>query len=168
MAKTLNEVSWGQEEPAQEQEQEQEVTPGETANEAFGNVDFLNKLDGQFNSVYNDVTKNNAEELQLFSSKMQKVELSNFAKTISKKLTPEKDEVQTEIDSLMGSSKDDILKIFDDVNVQSNRKKQYEMYGEISNINNIAFRMLQVYINNILIKNGQTKQFINDLAKKVN
>ncbi len=168
MSKLLSEMSWGDPEPEQQEAEQQEQTPGDQANDAFANVDFLNKLDKQFNTVYNDVTKNNAEDLQLFSSKMQKVELSNFAKTVSKKLAPEKDEYQQDIDNLMGSSDNDILKIFDDVTVQSNRKKLYEMYGEISNINNIAFRMLQVYINNILIKNGQTKQFINVVDNEYN
>ena len=162
----INEMGWGQEEP--QQPEAEETTPGDAAKEAFDNIDFLNKLDKKFNSVYSEVTKNSTEELQLFSSKMQKVELSNFAKTISKKLLPEKDEYQQDIDALMGSSENDILKIFDDVTVQSNRKKLYEMYGEISNINNIAFRMLQVYINNILIKNGQTKQFINVIDNEYN
>ncbi len=168
MKKQLEEMGWGAEAPQEEAPQEEAPTPGEQADSAFKSVDFLNKLDDQFNNVYNDVTKNSAEELQLFSSKMQKVELSNFAKTISKKLAPEKEEYQQDIDALMGSSNNDILKIFDDVTVQSNRKKQYEMYGEISNINNIAFRMLQVYINNILIKNGQTKQFINVIDNEYN
>ncbi len=168
MGKLINEMAWGEEEQEQAPAEQQEVTPGDAANEAFKNVDFLNKLDKQFNTVYNDVTKNNAEELQLFSSKMQKVELSNFAKTVSKKLTPDKEEYQQSIDELMGSGQNDILKVFDDAAVHSNRKKLYEMYGEISNINNIAFRMLQVYINNILIKNGQTKQFINVIDNEYN
>ncbi len=162
-------MSWD-DEPEQEQapEGQEALTPGENASSAFDNVDFLNKLDQQFNNVYKEVTKNNAEELQLFSSKMQKVELSNFAKTISKKLTTNKTEVEEDMDELMGSSQNDILKIFDDATVHQNRKKMYEMYGEISNINNIAHRMLQVYINNILIKNGQTKQFINVIDNEYN
>ncbi len=166
MKKRLEEMAWGEE--PEEATTDTGTSPGETAQDAFSNVDFLNKLDKQFDVVYNDVTKNNAEELQLFSSKMQKVELSNFAKTVSKKLSPDKEEWQEDIDTLLGSNENDILKIFDDVTVQANRKKQYEMYGEISNINNIAFRMLQVYINNILIKNGQTKQFINVIDNEYN
>ncbi len=165
----MDSMNWGQEEGQQgEEEQQAEATPGETAKDAFDNVDFINKLDKTFTGVYNDVTKNSAEELQLFSSKMQKVELGNFAKTVSKKLMPDKDEEQQSIEALMGTGENDILKIFDDVTVQSNRKKLYEMYGEISNINNIAYRMLQVYINNILIKNGQTKQFINVIDNEYN
>jgi hypothetical protein len=35
------------------------------------------------------------------------------------------------------------------------------MYDEIADINFIAYRMLRVYIDNILIKNGQTKTFLN-------
>jgi hypothetical protein len=162
----LNEVSWGNE--PQMGDQQTELDAGQAAEDAFQNVDFLNKLDKKFNELYSDVTRNNAEDLQLFSSKMQKVELSHFAKTVSKKLNPEKDETQAEIDKIMGSSENDILKIFDDISVHSNRKKLYEMYGEIANINSIAFRMLQVYINNILVKNGQTKQFLNVVDNEYN
>ncbi len=163
-------MGWGQEEPEGQEGQEgqEEATPGEEAGEAFKNVDFLNNLDKVFSNVYDEVTKSNAEELQLFSSKMQKVELSNFAKTVSKKLSPEKTDVEEDIEELMGSGQNDILKIFDDATIHQNRKKLYELYGEISNINNIAFRMLQVYINNILIKNGQTKQFINVIDNEYN
>jgi len=166
MRKNLNEVSWGDE--SQDVPEQPETDPGATAASAFDNVNFLNKLDQQFEKVYTNVTRDNAEELQLFSSKMQKVELSNFAKSVTKKLSPEKDEIQEKIDALMNSGQDDILKIFDDMNVHANRKKLYDMYQEIGNINHIAYRMLQVYINNILIKNSQTKQFINVVENEYN
>ncbi len=161
-------MGWGEPEQEQAPEGQEAPTPGQTADDAFTNVDFLNNLDKKFNAVYNDVTKNSAEELQLFSSKMQKMELSNFAKTVSKKLSPDKTEVEEDINELMGSGQNDILKVFDDATVHQNRKKMYEMYSEISNINNIAFRMLQVYINNILIKNGQNKQFLNVIDNEYN
>ena len=155
----LIETGWGDPEPEVQDDNPQ--LPGETAKDAFANVDFLNQLDKQFETVYKDVTSSNAEDLQLFSSKMQKMELASFAKNITKKLTPEVDENTEKINELMNAGQDDILKIFDDVAVHSNRKKMYEMYQEISNINSIAYRMLQVYMNNILVKNGQTKNFLN-------
>jgi len=164
----LNEISWGDEPDYDQGSEAQASSPGETAASAFDNVDFLNKLDKQFDDVYKEVTRSNAEDLQLFSSKMQKVELANFAKTITKKLTPKEDEDQEKIDEIMNSSNDDILKIFDDISVHANRKKMYDMYQEISNINSIAYRMLQVYINNILVKNGQTKQFLNIVDNEYN
>jgi hypothetical protein len=99
---------------------------------------------------------------------MQKVELANFAKTVSKKLSPREDEEQEKIDELMNSGANDIIKIFDDISVHANRKKMYDMYQEIANINSIAYRMLQVYINNILVKNGQTKQFLNIVENEYN
>jgi len=157
MKKLLNEMSW--DEP--QEEAQPDTNPGDIAMSAFGNVDFINNLDKQFEKVYKDVTKSNAEDLQLFSSKMQKLELSNFAKTVSKKLTPPKDETQEDIEKLLNSGSDDILKIFDDISVHANRKKMYDAYQEIGNINSIAYRMLQVYINNILVKNGQSKNFLN-------
>ena len=163
----LNEISWGDEYDEAPAEQETS-SPGDKAASVFDNVDFLNSLDKQFDDVYKDVTRTNAEELQLFSSKMQKMELANFAKTITKKLSPREDETQEKINELMNSSDGDILKIFDDLAVHANRKKMYDMYQEISNINSIAYRMLQVYINNILIKNGQTKQFLNVTENEYN
>ncbi len=164
--KLLNEISWGDEPQAEEEGSGD--NPEQTANSAFDNINFLNKLDKQFDKVYSDVTRDNAEDLQLFSSKMQKMELSNFAKSITKKLSPERDETQQKINELMNSGQDDILKIFDDSSVHANRKKLYDMYQEISNINNIAYRMLQVYINNILVKNSQSKQFLNVIENPYN
>jgi len=161
MAKLLNETSWGFGNDDEQSTPQPEQTAGETASSAFDNVDFLNQLDKQFDSVYKTVTKSNAEDLQLFSSKMQKLELSNFAKSVTKKLSPELSDEQEKINELMNSGQDDILKIFDDLAVHANRKKMYDTYQEISNINSIAYRMLQVYINNILVKNGQTKNFLN-------
>ncbi len=163
--KLINEVSWGDESP---EEPQNDSSAGETAISAFDNVDFLNKLDKQFETVYSNVTRDNAEDLQLFSSKMQKLELANFAKSVTKKLSPEADDIQEKINELMNSGQDDILKIFEDSSVHANRKKLYDMYQEISNINNIAYRMLQVYINNILVKNSQTKQFINVVENEYN
>jgi len=159
MEKLLNEA-WGFDDESQEQP-EQNGQPNEIASSAFDNVDFLNKLDDQFDKVYRDVTKSNADDLQLFSSKMQKMELANFAKSVTRKLSPGKDETTQTIENIMNSGQDDILKIFDDLAVHANRKKMYDTYQEISNINSIAYRMLQVYINNILVKNGQTKNFLN-------
>jgi hypothetical protein len=128
--KLINEMSWG-DEPVEPEATGEESSAGETAASAFDNIDFMNKLDKQFDKVYSDVTRDNAEDLQLFSSKMQKMELSNFSKSITKRLNPEKDEVQQKINELMNSGQDDILKIFDDSSVHANRKKLYDMYQEI-------------------------------------
>jgi putative NIF3 family GTP cyclohydrolase 1 type 2 len=164
--KFLSEMSWGDEEETQDTTEE--AVPGAAAMSAKENIDFLNKLDDQFNNVYKEITSSNTEDLQLFSTKMQKMELSNFAKNLTKKLTPEIDENQERINDIMNSGQDDILKIFDDVSVHGNRKKMYDMYQEISNINSIAYRMLQVYLNNILVKNGQSKNFINVVENDYN
>lgn len=166
--KRLSEVSWDQE---PEPQQEEENSAGSSALSAFNNLDLLNKLDTKFEDLYRNVTQNDNEELRLFSSKMQKIELSKFASAVSKRTTTQNvndDGLQDDIDKLMNSDVDDILKIFSDNNIQNNRKKLYELYGEISNINPIAYRMLQVYINNILVKNMQTKQFINIVENDVN
>jgi len=159
--KIINETSWGGFGDEEETAPDTQNAPQDIASSAFDNVDFLNKLDNAFDNVYTNITNANAEDLQLFSTKVQKMELANFAKTVTKKLQPEKDEVQQSIDKLLNSGQDDILKIFDDLSVHANRKKMYDTYQEISNINSIAYRMLQVFINNILIKNGQTKNFLN-------
>lgn len=166
----LNEISWGDEQDFGENDAAggDGHNAGDTASSAFTNIDFLNKLDKQFDSVYKEVTRTNSEDLQLFSSKMQKMELANFAKTVSKKLSPEDDETQEKINELLNADDGDILKVFDDMSVHANRKKMYDMYNEIANINSIAYRMLQVYINNILVKNGQTKQFLNVIENEYN
>jgi len=160
--KIISETSWGGFGSDSEPENEQQQEPsGDITKNTFDSLELLNKLDNVFDKVYTNVTNSNAEDLQLFSTKMQKMELANFAKTVTKKLSPEKDEIQSNMDELLNSGQDDILKIFDDLSVHANRKKMYDTYQEISNINSIAYRMLQVFINNILIKNGQTKNFLN-------
>jgi len=154
----ITESGWG-DEPTDSNETEGSASDKSTS--AFDNVAFLNGLDEKFDSIYKEVTKSNSEELLLFSSQVQKMELSDFAQKLSKKTSKQLDDNQKLIEDLMNDSSGDILKVFDDLTVQSNRKKMYEMYHEISNINPIAFRMLQVYINNILYKNSQSKQFLN-------
>lgn len=159
-----------------EEEQGQE----NTTQDAFKNLDVLNKLDQNFNELFDKVTVNNHEGGQLFSSTMQKIDLSNMAKNISMKVKQNQisgsnsnfknasEEDQEYIDKLLNSESNDILKIFNDSNIQNNRKAMYEMYDEVANINQIAYRMLQVYINNILIKNNHTKQFINIVPNENN
>lgn len=167
--KQLNEVSWGE-----EPEMDTGVDAGgqnssDLAMSAFGNLDLLNKLDRNFNDLYKNVTQSSNEELQLFSSRMQKLEISKFASAVSKKASQRKiKDYEEDIDALMNTDVEDILKIFNDGNIQNNRKKLYELYNEISNLNSIAYRMLQVYINNILVKNMQTKQFINVSLNEIN
>ncbi len=163
----LFEMGWGDEQEDQPQEGEPSQA-GDQATEAFANIDLLNKLDQDFETIYKSVTQNDNEELKLFSSKMQKIELGKFASAVSKRTSTKTDELQDDIDQLMNTDVDDILKIFSDNSVQNNRKKLYDLYNEISNINPIAYRMLQVYINNILVKNMQTKQFINIVENDIN
>jgi len=155
----IQETGWDEEEV---QDQQQSEDPHKQAISAMQNLNLLDKVDKEFDKIYKTVTSLDNEALKVFSAKVQKLELEKFAGEIGKRTRNKKqEEYEEEIDALFGTGSKDILKIFQDNNVQNNRKKLYELYNEISNLNPITYRMLQVYLNNILVKNMQTKQFLN-------
>lgn len=153
---------WGMDPSGQ---QPQDAQPQENnAIDAINDLDNLDQITNEFDKIYSDVVNGNSD-MQLFSSGVQRVEINNLNPVLigmgKESLDNEKNIENKDLDDLLNTNSNDILKIFNNGNISNNRKQVYELYNEISEINPIAYRMLRVYIDNILIKNIQNKQFLN-------
>ena len=144
--------------------------------ELLKTLDVLNNIDQQFNDLYDNIVVN-LSNYNLHSSAVQKIE----AKTLTDELQSLKngkkanestdivdENVQSDIDFLLNNSNANILKSLSTSGIPTERKNKYDTYDEISNVNYIAYRMLKVYVDNILIKNNQTKQFLSISENSLN
>ncbi len=152
---------WGNE---AEETEVQEVQQ-EAGSDLLKPINTLNAIDQRFNSLYNGII-GNINSYNLHTSKMQTIAVQEISKSLSKKVVEETNEseqekTEEEVKKLLNADGNDILGNNDEFAVPAERKKRYEFYNEIPNVNYIAHRMLKVYLDNILIKNVQTKQFLN-------
>ena len=135
------------------------------AENTLNSLQFFEKLEKKINNLYDDILDKDSD-LHLFSAKVQRIELEKLSLALKSKDKEEDSEISTEeelkkeLNKLFNSESNDILKIFQIGNVQNNRKELYQLYDEIADINYIAYRMLRVYMDNILIKNMNTKGFL--------
>jgi len=151
----------------------------EKAVAAIDSMKFIENLDKKFDKVYREVL-NYDNDIELFSAKVQRFELKNIGRIIKEKEAEKRnweesdeEKLKEDIQRLFNAESNDILKLFQSQTIQNNRKELYEMYDEVADINYIAYRMLRVYIDNILVKHMNTKHFLNvtendnneDLAK---
>ena len=147
-----------------EQQVSSDQTSEENALDIINDLADLNQLDQRFKDVFKDVI-NLDDKFEVFSSGIQKLEVNNLVSIMNGKTkeseTEEMSKVTEDLNTLLNTNTNDILKLFNDSNIQNNRKKLYDLYNEISEINPIAYRMLKVYVDNILVRNMQTKQFLN-------
>jgi len=166
---------WGIPDPSQDPNQmnpQEQQTPEQNAIDVLDDLDNLDQITNEFDKIYSEVV-NGSSDMQLFSSNVQRIEINNINPVLAgmsstKSDKAEKDEENKDLDDLLNTNSDDILKIFNNGNISNNRKQIYDLYNEISEINPIAYRMLRVYIDNILIKNIQNKQFINTIENDHN
>jgi hypothetical protein len=149
---------WG----AQEEETGQEEQPQNAAS-MLEPIKVLDKIDLKFNDIYDNII-GNLSTYNLHSSKIQSLEIQDLSRNMSKK---EKDDIlsdteqnKADLEHLLNTSDSSLLSSLSDFNIPSERKARYDYYDEIPSVNYIAFRMLKVYIDNILIKNNQSKQFL--------
>lgn len=89
--------------------------------------------------------------------------ISELNKSSSKETTykTEEDITDTFMNKILNHNDEDILKGVNFFSVSSERKKRYDIYEQMLDSNYLAFRILRAYINGVLIKNAQTKSFIN-------
>ncbi len=134
---------------------------------AIDSMKFIENLDKKFDKVYREVL-NHDNDIELFSAKVQRFELKNIGKILKEKELErrgweesDEEKLKEDIQRLFNAESNDILKLFQSQTIQNNRKELYEMYDEIADINYIAYRMLRVYIDNILVKHMNTKHFLN-------
>ncbi|MFA7127691.1 MAG: hypothetical protein WC136_00815 [Sphaerochaeta sp.] len=142
---------WGNE------EQTESTEP--TAKGTLDSVNALSDIDQKFGDIYSN-TISNLSGNNLYSAKIQSIEIEELSKSMRKK---EKIETTLDDDTLdvLNASNNDILGNANDLSIPNERRKRYQHYEEVPNINYIAHRMLKVYVDNILNKNVQNKQFIN-------
>ena len=112
--------------------------------------DIVNALELESNDILNAVTSIRLENL------------AKHAKTRQKRKETFKEQVEKEIGGLDRS----ILDSLNDVVVPKERIKRYKLYNKIIDEVPIAARMLQVYLDNLLIKNPYTKQFLDVLPSE--
>lgn len=129
-------------------------------------MQLIDKIDKTLHNVYEDVISNTSTFSSL-DNKVQRFEIEDFSKSIKKvkkafggtvnnELTKEEEETR----AFLNSSSSNILGNFNDFIVSGDRKRRYQTYDEIPDLSYIAFRMLDVYIQNIFVKNIQTKRFL--------
>lgn len=144
--------------------------------ELLKTLDVLNNIDQQFNDLYDNIVVN-LSNYNLHSSAVQKIEVKTLTDELQslkngKKANESTDivdeNVQSDIDFLLNNSNANILKSLSTSGIPTERKNKYDTYDEISNVNYIAYRMLKVYVDNILIKNNQTKQFLSISENSLN
>ncbi len=169
---------WGTGYAEEEAPQEAALTPQENALSVLDDLGELNDIDTKFEKVFRDVV-NSDTDMQIFSSNIQRLEINNLNTVVSSSASgmgglnsmggdPDLDEATQDLNKLLNTDTQDILKLFNDSNIHNNRKKLYDLYNEIAEINPIAYRMLKVYVDNILVKNMQTKQFLNVVDNEQN
>ena len=147
---------------------EQPPVSNSNPTELLKSLDILNDIDGKFNDLYDNIVVN-LNNFNLHSSAIQKIEVKELTDTLNSMRTSSKSEefddlegtsVKKDIDHLLNNSNSSILNSIGVDGIPSDRKARYDAFDEISNVNYIAYRMLKVYVDNILIKNNQTKQFL--------
>ncbi len=129
-------------------------------------MQLIDKIDKTLHSVYEDVISNTGAFSSL-DNKVQRLEIEDFSKSIKRvkqamgspansELTKEEEETR----AFLNSSSSNLLGNFNDFIISGDRKQRYQTYDEIPDLSYIAFRMMDVYIQNIFVKNIQTKRFL--------
>jgi len=75
--------------------------------------------------------------------------------------------IQDEVKERIGGLDDSILSQFENLSIPKERLERYKQYSQLPYELYIATRMIQVYLDNILIKNPYTKQFIDILYSEM-
>jgi len=143
-----------------------------TGSELLKPVKVLNDLEHKFDDLYNNIV-GSLNSYNLYSSKLQTIEVQEISKQLQSKkeevtVPDEESQIQKDIKQLLNAGSNAVLNDISEVSVPHERKKRYQFYDEIPNVSYIAYRMLKVYLDNILIKNVQTKQFLNITANQNN
>jgi len=157
---------WGSQEDTEQQEEQPQ-----NAASMLEPIKVIDQIDLKFNDIYDNII-GNLSSYTLHSSKIQSLEIQELSRNMSKK---EKEEILSEteqnkddLNHLLNTSDSSLLSSLSDFNIPSERKARYDYYDEIPSVNYIAFRMLKVYIDNILIKNNQSKQFLTVIENQNN
>ncbi len=137
------------------------------AKSIIGSAEVLSKMDDKFEDLYNNIV-GSLNTYNTYSSKIQSIEVQDLSKQLKANTkqslennVTEDEKLNDDVKHLLNANNNDILGNLNDFSVPNERKKRYKFYDELPEINYIVYRMLKVFIDNILIKNVQTKQFLN-------
>lgn len=99
---------------------------------------------------------------QVLSKQLINLNITEVNKNVSKETLYKTEEDKTDkfIDEILNHDNNDLFKQASNYSVSTERKRRYDIYEQILDSNYIAFRILRVFINNVLIKNAQTKNFL--------
>ena len=99
---------------------------------------------------------------QVLSKQLINLNITEVNKNVSKETLYKTEEDKTDkfIDEVLNHDNNDLFKQASNYSVSTERKRRYDIYEQILDSNYIAFRILRVFINNVLIKNAQTKNFL--------
>ena len=158
---------WGQDENDMGMGEEQQPASNSNPTQLLKSLNVLNKIGKQFDDLYDNIVVN-LNNYNLHSAAIQRIEVKDLTDSLNSMRTQSKTEeyegldsdVKKDIDHLLNNSNSNILSSLGIANIPSERRSRYETFEEIANVNYIAYRMLKVYVDNILIKNNQTKQFL--------
>ena len=97
------------------------------------------------------------------SRQLTYLNIGEVNKATSKETTYKTEEDITDMfmNKVLNHNEEDILKGINFFAVSSERKKRYDIYEQMLDSNYLSFRILRAYINGVLIKNAQTKSFLN-------
>lgn len=135
--------------------------------QSLNSMKMIDNIDRSLQRVYEDVITNTNIQTSL-DNQVQRMEIEDFSKSIKKVkqqfgssadnngLTKEEEQTR----DFLNTNSSNLLGNFNQFMVSSERKTRYQTYDEIPDLNFIAFRMLDVYIQNIFVKNIQTKRFL--------
>ena len=158
---------WGQDENDMGMGEEQQPASNSNPTQLLKSLNVLNKIGKQFDDLYDNIVVN-LNNYNLHSAAIQRIEVKDLTDSLNSMRTQSKTEeyegldsdVKKDIDHLLNNSNSNILSSLGIANIPSERRSRYETFEEIANVNYIAYRMLKVYVDNILIKNNQTKQVL--------
>ncbi len=143
-----------------------------TDNASADNADILDPvkklglLDKTLDKAFSQVLTKMNENSDTVANAVNNINLKDFAKAY-KSNTKEEKNVQEQLRSEMQGLDESILSQFENLAVPKERLERYKQYKQLPYELYLATRMMQVYMDNILIKNPYTKQFIDILSSEV-
>ena len=141
-------------------------TPQENDSSIIDPVKQLNYIDSEVDKAFEDII--NALELESndILNAVTSIRLENLAKHTKTSRKQTEKPFEKQVEDKIGGLDRSILDSLNDVVVPKERIKRYKIYNKIINEVPIAARMLQVYLDNLLIKNPYTKQFLDVLPSE--
>lgn len=151
-------MSWDNFKDQDTEPQEQVSQEPKKLTDSVKNIDNLSIKSNELASkILSDI-----DTEQTLSKQLINLNITEVNKNVSKETLYKTEEDKTDkfIDEILNHDNNDLFRQASNYSVSTERKKRYDIYEQILDSNYIAFRILRVFINNVLIKNAQTKNFL--------